>query len=111
MAPAEEAKRHLIYRTRFDDYVKANGTKGSRLCVSAYNDHDHELFTATPAIKRILLQILLAIFATEKLPFHMRDVTKAFVMSKTSLRRPPYLRPPTEMKLEKNTLLKVVKSV
>lgn len=35
VAPADEEKHHRIYRARFVDYVKANGTKRSHLCAAA----------------------------------------------------------------------------
>lgn len=111
IAPAIEADGHRIYRSRFVDKVKPDGTMRSRLCVAACNDQSHGLFTASPTMKRISLRLFLTIAATEKLQMHVRDVTKAFIMSKTTLRRPIYMKAPKEMKLEKGKIVKVVRPV
>ena len=105
----DEAKGHRLYRSTFVDKVKDNGEKRSRLCVAACNDKEHGLFTAAPTIKRISLRMFIAIAACNSFDIYTRDVTKAFVMSKTPLRRPVYLRAPKEMKLNKGNVLKLIK--
>lgn len=84
----KEAKNHRIYRHSFVDKVKSDGKKKSRLCVAAFNDKDHGLFTAAPTVKRISIRLMLSISASFGFPLATRDVKKAFVMSKTTLRRP-----------------------
>ena len=98
-----------MYRPTFVDKVKSSGEKRSRLCVAACNDHEHGLFTAAPTIKRFSLRVLFANAVIFKFRMLTRDITKAFAMSKTLLRRPIYLRPPKEMGLPKNIILKVIK--
>jgi len=106
---ATQSANHRLYRPTFVDKLKPDGSKRSRLCVAACNDQNHGLFTAAPTIKRISLRLLLALAVSHRLRLFTRDVTKAFVNSKTPLRRPVYLRPPADMKLEKGKVLKVVK--
>lgn len=96
-----EAEGHRLYRSTFIDTIKPSGEKRSRLCVPACNDQQHGLFTS--------LRLLIALTAIMKLKLYTRDVRKAFVMSKTPLRRPVYLKPPSEMKLPKAEVLKVIK--
>jgi len=105
----EQAKGYRLYRPRFVDVTKPSGVKRSRLCVAACNDQEHGLFTAAPTIKRLSLRLLLAVTAIKEFELHTRDVTKAFVMSRTPLRRPVYLKPPSEMQVEKSKVLKVIR--
>lgn len=106
-----ESEGHRLYRPVFVDKVKSDGTKRSRLCAAACNDQEHGLFTATPTIKRISLRLLLSMSATYRLNLFTRDATKAFVNSKTKLRRPIYMQAPSEMNLEAGKVLKVVKQL
>lgn len=108
---ASEAKNHRIYNHSFVDKVKDNGTRKSRLCVAAFNDKDHGLFTAAPTVKRISIRFMMCITSSYGFDLATRDVKKAFVMSKTQLRRPVYMRAPKEMRLPKGQLLKVVRTL
>ncbi len=108
---AKEATRHRIYRHSFVDTVKHDGRRKSRLCVAAFNDKDHGLFTAAPTVKRISIRLMLSICASFKYQLYTRDVKQAFIQSKTKLRRPVYMRAPPEMALPKHQLLKVVRSL
>ena len=104
-----EAQGLRIYRHSFVNKLKDNGEKKSRLCVAAFNDKNHGLFTAAPTIKRISLRLMVSISSTYKVRLNIRDVKQAFPQSKTALRRPVYMKPPPEMRIEKGKLLKVVK--
>lgn len=103
----KEADGHRIYKYRFVDAVKPNGVKKSRLCVAAFNDKDHGLFTAAPTVKRISIRLMLSMCAMMGHQICTRDVKKAFVMSKTRLRRPVYMQAPPEMNLKKGQLFKI----
>ena len=106
-----EGEGHRIYRHSFVDKVKDDGLNKSRLCVAAFNDKDHGLFTAAPTVKRISIRLNLALCASFGYKLCTRDVKQALVQSKTKLRRPVYMRPPPEMRLPKRNLLKVVKTL
>lgn len=106
-----EAKNHRVYRHSFVDKIKSDGKKKSRFCVAAFNDKNHGLFTAAPTVKRISIRLMVSISASFGFSLFTRDVKKAFVMSKTSLRRPVYMHPPKEMKLPPGQLLKVMRTL
>lgn len=104
-----ESKGHRLYRSKFLDKIKANGDNHSRLCAAAWNDQEHGLFTAAPTIRRISLRLLFAICAAYGYELSSRDVVRAFLRSKTKLRRPIYMRAPKEMGLRKGQILKVLR--
>lgn len=104
-----ESHGHRLYRARFVDKLKADGSKRSRLCVAACNDRNHGLFTGAPTVKRMSLRLLASLSTSYGYELYTRDVTKAFVMSKTLLRRPVFMKPPSEMKLQKGKVVKVIK--
>lgn len=95
----KDAQGHLLYRSRFVDLIEPDRKNCSGLCVAACDDQDHGLFTAVSTIRRIPLLLLLAAAMTEKLDLFVRDVTKAFVMSNTSLRRYISMYAPKEMQV------------
>ncbi len=98
-----------LYRARFVDKIKNDGTKRSRLVVAAVRDDQHGLFTAATGLRRLSLRILLAIAVSFKFDLCAGDVTKAFAMSKTPLRRNVYMRAPVEFGLPKGKVLNVIK--
>ena len=103
-----EARGQRIYRSRFVDKTKSDGSKKSRLVIAATNDNQHGLFTAAPTIKRLSIRLLLSISASMKFKIYTRDVTKAFIMSRTGgLRREIFMKPPKEFELGKGKLLRV----
>lgn len=55
--------------------------------------------------------MLLSISVAERLKLHIRDVTEAFVMSKTVLHNSVYMHAPKEMGLAKGRAFKVVRPV
>lgn len=101
VVPRGDAEGHRLYHPKFVDKVKPSWEKRSRLCDG--------LFTAAPTIKRLSIRLLLCLATSFGFQLSTRDVTKAFSMPKTPLRRPVYLRPPPEMGLPKGFVLKVVK--
>ena len=108
-ASIDQSKGHRLYRARFVDKLKQDRTKRSRLLFAASNDQERGLFTAAPTMKRITLRLILSIAASYRFPVFTRDITKAFVMTKTPLRRPMYMRAPSEFKLQKGKVLKVMR--
>lgn len=90
----EEAKGQRIHNHSFVDKLKPSGEKKSRFIVAAHSDHDHGYFVAAPTVKRISIRLLLSVCASYRFSIGTRDVKKAFVMSRTKLRRPVFLRPP-----------------
>lgn len=101
IAPSTGAAGHRIYRAQFVDKLKVDGTKRSRLCVAARNDHNHGLFTAAPTMRPISLRLLLSIAVAERIELHLRDIGKAFVMLRTPLRRLVFMQAPRERGVEK----------
>lgn len=83
----------------------------SRLVVQAFNDSGKEqVLTQSPTLQRVSQRILLSISVSLKNHnLYLRDITQAYVQSRTQLIRDFYIRPPVEMGLDKNTLLKVIK--
>ncbi len=104
-----EADGHRLYRATFVDKTKTDGTRKSRLCVAACNDQEHGLFTGAPTVKRLSMRLLLALATSYRMKLWTRDVTQAFVQSKSELRRPVYMRPPKEMQVPSGQVVKVVK--
>lgn len=106
---SEIQKGTRIYRTRFVDKTKADGTKKSRLCVQAYKDKDHGLFVAAPTMQRSSMRLFCAICAMMNFDMHLRDISQAFLQSETFLRRKIVARPPPEMNLPRDCLLLIVR--
>ena len=106
-----EATGKRVYNHAWVDKVKENGKKKSRMCVAAFNDKDHGLFTAAPTVKRMSIRTMVSICAAYKYKLHGRDVKQAFPKSKTQLRRPVFMRAPPEMGVLPGQLIKVVKAL
>ena len=104
-----ESEGHRLYNSVFVDLIKKDGTKKSRFCVAAFNDKEHQLFTAAPTITRKSLRLLVALCEMFGFAMYTRDIVKAFIQSKTVLRRPVFVRAPQEMNLAKRAVLKVIK--
>lgn len=81
---ASAAKSQRLYKSRFVDLSKLGDTKRSRLCASAHHNNDHGLFTATPAIKKPSIRILIVLCISEKLNVHKYNVTRAFLLKKST---------------------------
>jgi hypothetical protein len=108
--------RHVrIFNSRFVDEIKHPGTadayEKSRLVIQAYNDQDKTLvLTQSPTIQRMSQRIILAL--TASIPhchLYLRDITQAYVQSNTPLNRKFFIRPPPELDLPKDSILRVVK--
>jgi hypothetical protein len=63
-----------IYRTRFVDKKKEDGTLKSRLCVQAYKDNQHGLFIAAPTMQRSSMTLFFAICAMMHFDVHLRGI-------------------------------------
>jgi hypothetical protein len=105
-----------IFNSRFVDEIKhpdtADAYEKSRLVVQAYNDHDKTLvLIQSPTIQRMSQRIILALAACTMPDCHLylRDITQAYVQSKTPLNRQFFIRPPPELNLSKDSILRVVK--
>jgi hypothetical protein len=105
-----------IFNSRFVDEIKHSGTpdvyEKSRLVIQAYNDHDKTLvLTQSPTIQRMSQRIILALTACTMSDCHLylRNITQAYVQSKTPLNRQFFIRPPSELNLSKDSILRVVK--
>ena len=106
-----------IFNSRFVDEVKNAGTstafEKSRLVVQAYNDAEKELvLTQSPTIQRVSQRLILALTATligSGKNLYLRDISQAYVQSDTELCRDLYIKPPTELNIAHNMVLKVIK--
>jgi hypothetical protein len=103
-----------IFNSRFVDEVKHSGTpdvyEKFRLMIQTYNDHDKTLvLTQSPTIQRMSQRIILALAAIIKHNLYLRDITQAYVQSKTPLNRQFFIRSPPELDLSKDSILRVVK--
>lgn len=93
---ASKAEGHCLYRSRCVDKVKAGGRELPRICVKTCSVQDHGLSTTAQAMRRVSFRLLLSVAVTESYTIHTEDDTKAFVMSKTPLRRLVYVKKPKE---------------
>ena len=106
-----------IFNSRFVDEVKNAGTstafEKSRLVVQAYNDAEKELvLTQSPTIQRVSQRLILALTATligSGKNLYLRDISQAYVQSDTELCRDLYIKPPIELEIAHNMVLKVIK--
>jgi hypothetical protein len=104
-----------LFNSRFVDEIKNLGTdkafEKSRLVVQAYNDQEKELvLTQSPTIQRVSQRLILCIAATKPdIRLFLRDISQAYVQSATNLNREFYVRPPRELGIDKDSVLKVLK--
>lgn len=103
-----------IFNSRFVDEVKNIGTskafEKSRLVVQAYNDYGKDaVLTQAPTIQRVSQRLILALSVCTDLDLYIRDISQAYVQSSTLLNREFYIRPPPELNLDSDSVLKVVK--
>jgi hypothetical protein len=104
-----------IFGTRWVDTSKTNedgsSRKKSRLVAQNYNDYDaRSIPTKAPTISRMGQRLALCIAAMHtNSDAYVRDVTQAYLQSKTELERDVYLEPPPEMALPESMVLKAVK--
>ena len=93
-----------IFGTRFLDQIKNKGTdkayEKSRLVVQAFGDDEKSMvLTQSPTIQRVSQRLLLCVAAIlmGTCNLHLRDITQAYVQSKTPLLRKFSIRPPPEL--------------
>jgi hypothetical protein len=107
-----------IFNSRFVDEIKhpdiPDVYEKSRLMIQTYNDHDKTLMLIqSSTIQRMSQRIILALTACIMPDCHLylRNITQAYVQSKTFLNRQFFIRSPSELDLSKNSILRVVKSL
>ena len=103
-----------LFNSRFVDEVKNKGTnkafKKSRLVVQAYNDSEKvSVLTQSPTIMRVSQRLILCIAAMGEHDLYLRDISQAYVQSTTNLNREFYVRPPRELSITNDSILKVLK--
>lgn len=103
-----------IFKSRFVDTLKLAGTpqafEKSRLVIQGYNDSaKSEVLTQSPTIQRSSQRLLFPIALIKGLDFYTRDITQAYIQSKTSLSRNIFVTPPVELNQPPNVLLKILK--
>ena len=102
------------------DKIKHPGTdkayEKSRLVIQAYNNPGKNLvLTQSPTVQRVSQRLILALTVTlrdnnnENLTLYLRDISQAYVQSRTPLARDFYAKPPPELGLPPNTILKLVR--
>ncbi|POS82075.1 hypothetical protein EPUL_006366, partial [Erysiphe pulchra] len=103
-----------IFKSRFVDILKLAGTpqafEKSRLVIQGYNDSEKsKVLTQSPTIQRSSQRLLFPIGLIKGLNFYTRDITQAYIQSKTSLPRDIFVTPPVELNHPPNFLLKILK--
>lgn len=103
-----------IFHFRFVDEVKNNDTfdvyEKSRLMMQAYNDTEkNKIITQTSIIQRMNQRFILVIVACTELNVYLRDITQIYFQSATSLNREFYIRLPSELDLNNESILKIIK--
>ncbi|OXV09105.1 hypothetical protein Egran_03132, partial [Elaphomyces granulatus] len=91
-----------LFKSRFVDEIKGKATncpfEKSRLVIQAYNDDGkREILTQSPTIQRVSQRIVLCIAASTEFDLYLRDVSQAYVQSKTNLNRDVFAKPPKEI--------------
>ncbi len=106
-----------IFNFRFVDEIKYSSTSDAyekfRLMIQAYNDQDKTLIlTQSSIIQRMSQRIILALTAcTFDCHFYLRNITQAYVQSKTFLNRKFFIRSFFELDLSERSILKIIKSL
>lgn len=103
-----------VFGLRFVDDIKKEeeGTrKKSRLVAKNYNDGGPtRISTKAPTLQRFSQHLLTTLIVSlENMTLFKREVIKVCVQSQTALERPVYIRPPAELNLPAEVVLKVVK--
>jgi hypothetical protein len=107
-----------IFNFRFVDEIKHSSTLDAyakfRLVIQTYNDQDKTLIlTQSLIIQRMSQRIILALAACiiSRCHLYLRDITQAYVQSKTSLNKEVFIRSLFELDLSKRLILKIIKSL
>jgi hypothetical protein len=117
---SEVFKNVRIFNSRFVDEIKhssiSQAYEKSRLMIQAYNDHEKTLvLTQASTIQRMSQRIILAIAASisENHHLYLRDITQAYIQSKSSLNRMFFIRPSLDLGigLSDDAILRVIKSL
>jgi hypothetical protein len=108
-----------IFNSRFVDEVKNPGTEKafekSRLMVQAFNDQNKTLvLTQSSIIQRVSQRLIICLAASlSQIDLYLRDITQAYVQSRSNLNRDFYVQSLSEliklMGISNNCILKVVK--
>ncbi len=108
-----------IFSSRFVNEIKHPGTdkafEKSRLVVQAFKDQNKTLvLTQSPTIQRVSQRLIICLAATlPQMKLYLRDITQAYVQSRSTLNRDFYVQPPPELikliGISNNCILKVVK--
>jgi hypothetical protein len=107
-----------IFNFRFVDEIKHSNISDVyekfRLMIQTYNDHDKTLMlTQSSTIQRMSQRIILVLTACIIFDCHLylKNITQAYVQSKTLLNRTFFIRSLSELNLSKDSILRVVKSL
>ena len=103
-----KAKLVLAYK----DPTTSEERKKARLVVQAIGKLDKDkklLFTYSPTVKRSSIRIMLCIPTKIGLKIYLRDISQAYVSSKSKLLREVYVIPPKELGLGRDILWKVIR--
>lgn len=106
-----ESGGHRLCRHLFVDWINADDTKLSKLCIAACKDKNHKMFNAAHTMKRTSLHFLLAVAVTELFSLLLRGVGKASIMSKTPFCRENYTQAPEERNVQERQVLDAIMKV
>ena len=103
-----------IFGSRFIDELKYVGDtekKKSRLVAQNYADVEAaSIATKAPTVQRFSQRVALSIAASlPNMKVYTRDVTQAYIQSRSRLEREVYIRAPKEMELKDGYVLRVIK--
>lgn len=114
----EKMKGIRIFNSRLVNEIKGKGTKSpyekSRLVIQAYNDKDkQEILTQSPTIQRVSQRLILALAPSlyPNCKLYVRDISQAYVQSKSNLNRLIIAKPPKDIAhlFPPNTVLRIIK--
>lgn len=105
-------ENHHLFNSRFVDVIKFRGTpkafEKSRLVIQAYNDPEKRtIFTQSPTVQKSSQRLLISVAVTKNMSIFSRDISQAYTQSKSGLVRNIFAKPPRELNISNNVVLKL----
>lgn len=108
----EVPENNRLFNSRLVDNVKFQGTpkafEKSRLVIQAYNNAEKRtILTQSPTVQRASQRLLISVAISKDMKIYSRDISQAYTQSKSSLARNIFAKPPQELNIPKNMVLKL----